>query len=70
MVNRKKTCLRKGLDEGININMTNVDGQTGLHLICVNQNLQVPTEVFCLKKIFKIQFISPSIELNSIISTL
>lgn len=33
------------LDEGININMTNVDGQTGLHLICVNQDLKVATEL-------------------------
>ena len=33
------------LDQGVDINMTNVDGQTALHLICVNQDLQIAKEL-------------------------
>jgi uncharacterized protein len=33
------------IDKGIDVNMTNVDCQTALHLICVNQDLKVAKEL-------------------------
>ena len=36
------------INSGIDVNLTNSDGQTALHLICVNQNIDVAKEL--LKK--------------------